>query len=398
MSLLLLIFWCAAGAVAVTVILTIFVRFLTAIRRWRLGRYQRVVRDHLTAYVVGARDDPPPAPSGRFEQRVLRRDLVALVPSVKGEARARVTEVFSESGMVEVAHQDLEARDSLTRIRAADALGTLHVAEAKPWLLERLHHNDGLMRMACARALAELGAVDALPEIMAALAEVDAEPGDVEEVLLTFSSSAVPFLTEMLVEGSPSERILAAGALGHIGSIEVLPELCNAVGEPDDELAASAARALGQLGDARATPLLIELLGGDRSWFVRVAAALALGLLEDPAATTALVEQLDADEWDLRNAAARALVALGPAGLNAVIAAVDTISKRGLAHYAGLLDVAGRMESIILRAADGDAGCDRFVRAVSAAGVRARLEDLAASSLQPDHYASELLAELEMAR
>jgi hypothetical protein len=394
MNVLLLIFWCAVGAVIVTVALTIFVRVSTAIRRWRLARYQREVRDHLTAYVVGARDDVPPPPNGRFEQRVIRRDLVALVPSVKGEAAARVTELFAGSGLVSVAHRDLDARDALTRIRAADALGALHVAEAKPWLIERLHHHDPLLRLACARALAELGAVDALPEIMSSLAEVDAEPGDVQEVLLVFGSSGVPYLAELLAGGSESERRLAAVALGHIRSIQVFSQLSRALDAADDELVASAARALGQIGDTRATPPLIELLSGDRAWFVRVAAASALGALEDPAATDALVERLDAEEWDLRNAGARALVALDSHGLHAVIAAIDTISDQGIAHFAGLLDVAGRMEPIIVSAAGGDAECDRLVRRACAAGVHARLDELAASPLEPGPYAADVLAGL----
>ena len=99
MSLLLLIFWCAVTAVSVTVGLMMFVRVSTAIAQWRLARYQSVARDHLTAYVVGARDDPPPPPTGRFEERVLRRDLGALLPSVKGEAATRVAEVFAACGL-----------------------------------------------------------------------------------------------------------------------------------------------------------------------------------------------------------------------------------------------------------------------------------------------------------
>src|SRR5262245_49785766 len=201
-SLLLLIFWCAAGAACVTLGVIIVVRVSTAITRWRVARYQGVVRDHLTAFVVGARDDPPPPPRGRFEQRVLRRDLVALLPSVKGEAATRVAEVFAASGLVEVAHRELDARNSLTRIRAADALGALRVRDAKPWLIARLSHHDPLLRLACARALAELGAVDELPEIMAALEEVGTDPGDVAEVMLAFGSRGVPFLTDMLVAGS----------------------------------------------------------------------------------------------------------------------------------------------------------------------------------------------------
>jgi HEAT repeat protein len=392
MNLLLLILWCAVGAVCVTLGLTIFVRVSTAIARWRLARYQNVVRDHLTAYVVGVRDDPPPRPNGRFEQRVLRQDLVALLPSVKGEAASRIAEVFAMCGLVEVAHRDLDSRDSLTRIRAADALGALRVRDAEPWLVARLHDHDPLLRVACARALAELGAVDELPEIMPALAEVGAEPGDVEEVMLAFGSSGVAFLSELLFAGSPSERRLAAVALGRIAPHQVLPELRRTLDDPDDELVASAARALGQLGDARATPALIALLGDSRTWFVRVAAAAALGALEDPAGAPALVAELDAEEWDLRNAAARALVALDSDGLAAVITAMDTTSDRGIAHYAGLVDVAGRMESIVLRASAGDIECDRFVRGARAAGVHARLDEFAASSSEAGRYAAGVLA------
>jgi HEAT repeat protein len=391
-SLLLLIFWCAAGAVCVTLGVLIIVRVSTAIASWRVARYRSVVRDHLTAFVAGARDDPPPPPRGRFEQRVLRRDLVALLPSVKGEAATRVAEVFAASGLVEVAHRDLDARNSLTRIRAADALGVLRVRDAKPWLVARLHHQDPLLGLACARALAELGAVDELPQIMAALEEAGTDPGDVVEVMLAFGPPGVPFLTDMLVAGSPSERRLAAVALGHIGSRHARPELSRALDEPDDELVADAARALGQLGDIRATPALIALLRDSRPWFIRVAAAAALGALEDRAAAPALVEKLDAEEWDLRNAAARSLVALDSDGLDAVITAVDTISDRGVAHFAGLVDVAGRMESIVWRASGGDSACDRFVRRACVAGVHGRLDELAEGSREVGRYAASVLA------
>jgi HEAT repeat protein len=391
-SLLLLIFWCAVGAVCVTVALTVFVRVSTWIARGRLARYQSVMRDRLTAYVAGARDDPPPSPKGRFEQRVLRRDLMALLPSVKGEAAARLGEVFAAGGLVEMAHGDLDARDSLTRIRAANALGALRVRDAEPWLLAGLHHHDPLLRLACARALAELGAVDELPEIIAALEEVDAEPGDVAEVMLAFGPRGVPFLREMLVAGSPSERPPAAVALGHIGAHQALPELTRTLEDPDDELVADAARALGQLGDVTATAYLLALLCDRRPWFVRVAAAAALGALENPAAAPALIEELDAEEWDLRNAAARSLVALDSDGLQAVITAIDTISDQGIAHFAGLVDVAGRMESIVRRASDGDDSCDRFVRRACAAGVHARLDELAAGSPEVGRYAAGVLA------
>jgi HEAT repeat protein len=266
------------------------------------------------------------------------------------------------------------------------------VRDAEPWLIARLHHPDPLLRLACARALAELGAVGELPAILAALEEVGADSGDVLEVMLAFGPSGVPFMTELLVAGSPAERRLAAVALGHIASRHARPVLSRTLDDPDDELVADAARALGQLGDIRATAALIALLCDRRPWFVRVAAAAALGALEDPGAVPALVEELDAEEWDLRNAAARSLVALDPDGLDGVIMVMDTISDRGVAHFAGLVDVAGRMESIVRRASGGDTACDRFVRRACAAGVHARLDELAAGSLEVGRYAAAVLA------
>jgi HEAT repeat protein len=182
-------------------------------------------------------------------------------------------------------------------------------------------------------------------------------------------------------------------ALGHIGSHRALGDLRASLIDPDDELVASAARALGELGDSSMADPLVELLGSPRPWFVRVAAASALGALEVPRAAPALVKALNADEWDLRNAAARSLVALDEDGLEAVVAATDSISDRGFAHFVGLLDVAGRLDVIVRSAAGGDHDHDRLMRRASGIGVRARLEDLAAGSQEFNQYAAALLAE-----
>jgi HEAT repeat protein len=63
---------------------------------------------------------------------------------------------------------------------------------------------------------------------------------------------------------------------------------------------------LGNLGDRRATPLLVDALG-DRAPETRIYAALALGRLGDPAAVPRLIEVFSTDERDVRKAAAYAL-------------------------------------------------------------------------------------------
>ncbi|HEU4888277.1 MAG TPA: HEAT repeat domain-containing protein [Thermoanaerobaculia bacterium] len=63
---------------------------------------------------------------------------------------------------------------------------------------------------------------------------------------------------------------------------------------------------LGNLGDKRATPLLVDGLK-DRAPETRIYAALALGRLRDPAAVPRLIEVFSTDERDVRKAAAYAL-------------------------------------------------------------------------------------------
>jgi HEAT repeat protein len=69
---------------------------------------------------------------------------------------------------------------------------------------------------------------------------------------------------------------------------------------------------LGNLGDRRATPVLIEALG-DSAPETRLYAALALGRLHDPAAVPALLHVFATDERDVRKSAAYALGEIGDA-------------------------------------------------------------------------------------
>ena len=376
MSAALLALWAALAAVGVVLLLTTGLRALAALRRRRFLSYHGEINELLAAYVAGASDSPPPPPRGRFQERIMRRELVRLAPLLKGEPRNLVARLFAGYGLVESTVHDLCGRDGLDRIRAAEELGAMGAKEGLPQLVEGLAHHDGLFRLACARALAELGAVETLPTIAASLSESGADPGELAEIALGFGSAAEPFLRTQLTSAPAIEtRRLAAATLGELRAHEALPELLAALESDDDELAARAARALGRIGDNVATHPLVGLLRGPRAWFVHVAAASALGGLDDPAAGPALTLALASDEWELRNAAARALVALGEAGLQAIVERLDESPDAGVAHYAGLLDVAWKLDAVIERGLDGDAGLERFARRAAAAGVRARWEE-----------------------
>jgi hypothetical protein len=374
--------WALFGALAAVVVvlaITTGLRAFGALRRRRFVRYRTAIEGELAGYVAGAGQDPPPAPRDRFEQRVMRRELVRLAPLLKGEPRAVVARLFASYGLVEATLADLRGHNGLDRIRAAEELGAMAAIESGPALTEGLADDDLLFRIACARALAELGEVVALPSIARSLSEAGADPGDLAEIVLGFGPAAGPFLREQLASAPTLEaRRLAAATLGEIRALEAVPALLATLADPDDELVAAAARALGRIGDTAATGALVELLHGPRPWFVHVAAASALGGLDDPDAAPALTHALGAEDWELRNAAARSLVGFGEAGLRAVAERVDELPDVGVAHYAGLLDVAWRLDEVIERGLGGDAELERFARRAAAAGVTARWEELAA--------------------
>lgn len=392
MRLVLLLLIVIAVAVTVTLALTVGTRLWGALRVRRCAAYLAAVEDQLLGFIVEACADPPPAPRGRMQQRVMRRRLAELAPSLRGDAHRRLCELFDAFGLVPIARADLDARDALTRIRAVEALAAMRVHAAVPWLLTRLATSDGLLVLACARALAALDAVDALSAVMTALVAADAEPGEVSEILLGFGPDAVPFLSERLRAGSAPERRLAAATLGEIRAFAAAPALRAALADADDEVAATAARALGHVGDGFAVHDIVALLGApDRRWFVRVAAAGALGALDDPQTAPALAAALAEAQWDVRTAVSRALTSLGDAGVSAVASVLPEIPDSAVAHFVGMLDVEDKLPRLIARAAAGDRVIDRLLHRAARAGVRARLEELAGADGDESGYARTVL-------
>jgi len=89
-----------------------------------------------------------------------------------------------------------------------------------------------------------------------------------------------PALARILREGPPQSRMAAATLLGCLSSRSLLP-LSRALDDPDPEVGAAAAFALGDLGDGRALPrLLLEVLPAPSPLAPVVRAAAASSLLE----------------------------------------------------------------------------------------------------------------------
>jgi HEAT repeat protein len=105
-------------------------------------------------------------------------------------------------------------------------------------------------------------------------------------------------------------RKSAAASLGRLKSVESLRPLAYALFYDDGLVREAAIEALVKIGDARAVGPLIAVL---KDWRVRTMAASALGELGDPRAVEPLIAVLKEGEGDSRLAAAAALGQLGDA-------------------------------------------------------------------------------------
>ena len=128
------------------------------------------------------------------------------------------------------------------------------------------------------------------------------------------AKAAVPALTNTLKDTSSRIRERAAIVLGQMGreAESAVPALGNLLADSELAVVKSAADALRKIGDASATPALIQAWeNGPRS--VMPAVAQALGGIADPAAVPSLLKTLHESEHpDLRIAAALALYQIDP--------------------------------------------------------------------------------------
>ncbi len=121
-----------------------------------------------------------------------------------------------------------------------------------------------------------------------------------------------------LASSDPERRRAAAAALGEAGGPEAVPPLIAVLADVDHDLARAAVRALGEIGQrhedadlrAQIAASLMALVNGTSARTGQVAAE-TLGELGNRRAVPALIEALDHESGPLRGAAASALGKLG---------------------------------------------------------------------------------------
>ena len=151
-----------------------------------------------------------------------------------------------------------------------------------------------------------------------------------------------PGLLGMLQDGDPAIRASAARAIGLIGDPAALPGLMQALADPDALAGQRIAEAVGRIGDRSVSADLLNVLGSAPApEFTR--AALALGMLKSTEAVPGLTALLNAGDPEAQRVAAEALAAIGtPAAMDALMAPLADRQVTSKRHAAmGGLEMAG---------------------------------------------------------
>ena len=313
--------WAVAGLSVVLGLLVASIliqRFRSDRRRAREEALRPEVEAGLVEYLVSDDPEPPSDPALETSREILFDIAMEGLTELRGRERERLVALLESRGFVADIAADLGARRRRTRKLAADTLGHIGSRQATGPLVAGLADGDRSVRVACAAALAQLGADEHAEQIIEVAGEAAAShPGTAATVLLTLGRRSPAVLGQPVSAAAPAElRRLAVVVIGELrlaGHVEALRE---ALASSDDELVARAARGLGRIGDAEAVGPLLALMSESDAHapFVRLAAVEALGALGDPRAAPALEEQLLSGDWLARSKSAAALAQLGPAG------------------------------------------------------------------------------------
>lgn len=155
--------------------------------------------------------------------------------------------------------------------------------DISPVLHDGLRSENPEVRLFSAKALTGLKDTSAVPEIMRMAEEGGhAEFYSIEMLGELGDARAAPLLAGKLGSDDPAVRAAAAEALASTGGSDYTEAIIGLMPDKEAGVRSRAAKALGTIGDARAAEPLVKALY-DREQYVRSAAISALGNVGEPA-------------------------------------------------------------------------------------------------------------------
>ncbi len=318
-------------------------------------------------------------------------DLDALEAVLEEQARSSngrpgwLLEVYDELGLVDkYIHMLRSARKWRDRAFAAELLGRVGGAKAVPALLETVvatRTEDSDVREVALRALARIADPRAVEPLIKALesAEIWLAPR-IADILARHGEAVVAPLIAVLNEGNQRPaRAWAANVLGEVRAQRAFPSLVRLLDDPEDEVRAKAATALGRIGDRRGVVYLMDHLLSDPAPFVRARISAALGQLGGPEVIERLVRALGDQAWWVRMRTVEALEHVGGAAEGPLLVALDDSDPEIRLRAAVALERLGVPDNLVRMIESGERVSDAMQTMVkfAAAGPREFLSELA---------------------
>src|SRR5688572_10529224 len=319
-----------------------------------------------------------------IHQMSMLYDLDALEAVLEEQARGAsgrpgwLLEVYDELGLVDKYIGMLRsARKWRDRAFAAELLGRVGGARAVPALLETVtatRTEDSDVREVALRALARIADPRAVEPLIRALETADVWLAPrIADILTRHGEAAVdPLIAVLNDRDHRPARAWAANVLGEVGATRAFSALVRLLEDPEDEVRAKAAAALGRVGDRRAVGYLLQHLLTDPAPFVRVRIASSPGQIGGPEVTERLVRALGDPAWWVRMRSVEALGQIGAVSEGPLLVALDDADPEIRLRAAVALERLGVPDNLVRMIETGERVLDATQTLVKIAGTGAR--------------------------
>ncbi len=319
------------------------------LREGGLARRRAALEQRLFRYVMSAEpiENVIPPPWDRRDWPAVESVFFDLSRVAKGNVRERALEAFEKMGIVDHYLEHLSGRRWWIRAEACEKLGLIGSPRAVGPLIERIADPFPEVTVRATQALGRIGTSEALRPLVKALKN----PGRwsairVSVILIMAGDEAVNVLLEEFQWLPDEAKLSAIDIFARIRSLRATPLLRELLEDPNPDLRARAAHALGMLGDPTAAPLLAARLRDDQ-WPVRAMAAKALGRLRESGSIDALKKALGDPQWWVRANAAEALKSKGTSGREALLEMLDSDDPYAAQQAVQMLQESGVLDDFI---------------------------------------------------
>ncbi len=214
--------------------------------------------------------------------------LDAGAPAIVRQAGADAKKLLAAAGDADLA----------VRFYAAEALGKIKEPAVVEKLIALLGDEQWVVRKAAVVALGQQGDASAVAPLVRLMLEPSAYMDWIAaRALGALGPAAVPALLDA-VKANPRQAAPAIAVLGDLAAPDAVPALAAIADDPKSDWQArmETMGALGKIGSAPAVDVLIRIVQSAQSEYIRQAAARALGQVRDARAPKALQDALDAEK------------------------------------------------------------------------------------------------------